>query len=131
MWTKYFMSKLLCDEWLMQHNIRPLCSNIPNLLNVNHAKRTKHQIAYELLYQAPICYILSTDDDMAEKYRGRYVSNPFHMTLEEEPKLMRSNGIRLEFEGKEWHLDFAEGYDMKTYLNGNRMENIPHFSRRP
>ncbi|GBN11304.1 hypothetical protein AVEN_149959-1 [Araneus ventricosus] len=115
-----------CDEWLMQRNIRPLCRTIPNLLYAKERTRSKHQIAYELLYQAPICYIHSADDDIAEKYRGRYVSNPFHMTLEAEPNLIRSNGIQLEYKEKEWHLDFADGYDMNIYLNGKKMENIPY-----
>lgn len=114
-----------CDEWLMQQNVRPLCRNISNNLNKGKNK-TLHSAAYELLYEAPVCFIDSHDEDVPEKYRGRFVSNPYHMTLQTEPKLMRSNGIRLEFKENKWHLDFADGYDVQTYKLGIDPSNVPN-----
>ncbi|KAG8173839.1 hypothetical protein JTE90_016328 [Oedothorax gibbosus] len=62
---------------------------------------------WTLLYRFPACYIGRNDLESPEMYRGRYVSNPFHMSLSSFPQDSRYNGIWLRYDRNKWFLKFA------------------------
>lgn len=102
-----------CSEWVYIDNRMTYCRDISTHLKTGVIDRINY---YTLLYGYPVCRIESDDDEVPEPYRGRYVSNPFHMLLKRFPKYEKSNGLELSYREKDgWNLDFAEPYNLNTY----------------
>ena len=71
---------------------------------------------YNLLYNFPACYVGINDTESPEMYRGRYVLNPFQLTMKEDPDDNRFNGLHVGFDGHQWNVDFAPPYKIETYM---------------
>lgn len=80
---------------------------------------------WTLLYRFPACYIGKNDLESPEQYRGRYVSNPFHMSLTNVEQDPRYNGLLLRFQNNEWFLDFAPSFDVDTYIQAATDATVP------
>lgn len=78
----------------------------------------------KLIFGFPACYIGKEDKDAPEMYRGRYVSNPLHMTLPDDPYDHRSNGLLLSFKNGEWTLESAPSYKFDVY--SQITDTVPH-----
>lgn len=120
--TPYLYGKLRLD-WEMQPNRMEWCRFM-----TRHLKKynTNHGWANEIVYKFPACYIGKDDLKADEKYRGKFVSNPFHMTFPEWPFEPRSNGLVLKFKDNVWTLEFAPDYNIKRYSQAT--EHVPDWN---
>lgn len=132
----YYMTQRK-EEWNLQPNQMEWCRFIPSHISFlrsgsvlryksAYEKAQQRQWAWTLLYQFPACYIGENDLESPEKFRGRYVSNPLHMTLpslfEKDP---RFNGLLLRFQNDRWYLDFAPSLDVDTYIQAAIEATVP------
>lgn len=98
-----------------------------------HITTTKmYEWSFNLLNLFPMCYIGKDDTDSPEQFRGRYVLNPFQLTLTD-PKqsLERTNGVVFTFEQGQWVLSLTDGHDVETYHTANYSSFIPDISDDP
>lgn len=133
--TYHFTQKK--KNWVMKNNRMEWCrymtrhlSFLKNsqLLQSRHLYKNeqKRNWTWALLYGYPACYIGRDDTEAPEKYRGRYVSNPLHLTFTEFPKEDRSNGLFLQYGGPgEWILDLVRNYDVQTYIQAAIPSMVP------
>ncbi|GFS56813.1 uncharacterized protein NPIL_422931 [Nephila pilipes] len=81
--------------------------------------------SFNLLYQFPVCYIGKHDQAVPEQYRGRYVSNPLHLTYRPHGDPQLYNGVVLKYNRGEWTLDFASEYKINTYRSVVNSHMVP------
>lgn len=114
-------------EWCRFITSHPSFVNNESLLGYKSMYKTAQQRnwAWTLLYQFPACYIGKNDLESPEQLRGRYVSNPFHMTLNVFERDPRFNGLLLRFQNNTWYLDFAPGVEVEKYIQAANDATVP------
>ena len=131
----YYMTQRK-EMWNMVENHSDHCRNISGHLSfLKNTQWLQYRSRYQteqqrnwvwmLLYHFPACYVSRDDLEAPEQYRGRYVSNPFHLTLTPFPNDDRYNGLLMTYKNHRWHLDFAPPLDVDTYIQAANAQTVP------